>query len=206
MNTFLLVGLILIVLLIAGYTAVHNHSTYQKRSQKAARRGWRYTPLNWTQLIKPEFKLAGRTGSGTIWELQRFWRDGQLLLKWENHSASLPYGVVGILPIHITTLPQTHPYKAYTLSATISSWPDAYQLFTSHDQLATFFYTEKITKIMRQYPPWPEKGAIDQLFWMNNSLYIVCLYEKDWDILERMVTLGSTLVDTVKGEKGFQSN
>lgn len=197
MTTFLLIGLILIVVLIAGYTAVHNHNKYQERSQQASRRGWRYTPLNWTQLIKPQFKLAGRTDTGAIWELQRVWRGGQLLLNWETHSAPLPYGVVGILPALSTTLPSTPPFKTYTLTATISSWPDTYQLFTSHDQLATFFFTEMITRLLQQYPAWPEKGAIDQLIWTKNSLYIVCLYKDDWKILERIVFLGTTLVDTV---------
>ena len=200
MSAFLLVILILIVMGIAAYTAVHNYHKYQERSQQAVRRGWRYTPLNWTQFIKPEFKLAGRTNTGAIWELQRVWRSGQLLLNWETHSATLPYGVVGILPAVSTTMPRTPPYKTYPLAASLSSWPDTYQLFTSHDQLASFFFTEMITRILHEYPAWPEKGAIDQLIWMKSSLYIVCLYEDDWEILERIVTLGSTLVDRVNRE------
>lgn len=197
MGTVLLAGLFLIVVALAGYTAVHNKRISQERTQKARERGWRYTPLNWTQLIKPEFKLAGRTHSGAIWELQRFWRDGKLLLNWQTHSASLPYGVVGILPVQTSALPATSPFKTYTVSASIPAWPETYQLFTSHNRLAHLFFTEPISRLLQQYPVWPEKGSLEQLIWVQKSLSIVCLYEDDWDVLERIVALGSTLVETL---------
>ncbi len=190
-------GLILLVLVTAVYTVSHNWRIHQKRSEEAKSRDWRYTALGWRQILKPHFQLAGTTTTGEIWEMNRRWQNGQLLLVWQTYSARLPYGIVKISSRLSKSErdPSQFSIKLHLIQPPTKDWPDTYQIFTSHDQLAKPFIEPVVVKTLCQFSLWPEKGSLQKLVWHRDSLLIVCRFENGWEVLDRIVTLGTALME-----------
>ena len=195
----LIAGLFLIVVTIGGYTAVNNWRIHQEWQREATQRGWRYTTVRWKQFFsKPSYRIAGTTTNGIVWELHRPMDKGQLRISWHTHKAHLPYGTLTIFP-EGSKRPLSNnlvPLKQKTMSAKLPTWPGNYLIFTSHTQLATRSFSESVANLLQQYPEWPQNGSLEKLIWRPNSLSIVCLYQNGWTTIDRMVTLGTTLVQT----------
>ncbi|MCP4362438.1 MAG: hypothetical protein GY796_30905 [Chloroflexi bacterium] len=190
-------GLILLALVTAVYTVSHNWRQHQERSQQAQLRGWRYAASDWRYFLKPHFQLAGTTPTGKIWEMNQRWQNGRLLFVWQTKSTRLPYGIIKILPsqFKLESAPSQFPMKLHLLQPFVKDWPDTLQIFTSHDQLAHTFFGPAIIKKLYPFPVWPERGSLQGLVWQQNTLLIVGHFENGWEVLDRIVALGTALIE-----------
>ncbi|VAW42742.1 hypothetical protein MNBD_CHLOROFLEXI01-3216 [hydrothermal vent metagenome] len=200
----LIVGLFLIVVVIAGFTAVSNWRTHQEWRREATQRGWRYTTVRWKQFAKPSYRIAGTTANGIVWELHRSMHKGQLRFSWQTNDAHLPYGTLAMFPMGSKQLAPVktegplynnlEPLKQKAMPAKPPTWPDKYLIFASHNQLAAHLLLESVANVLNQYPDWPQNGSLEKLTWNPNRLFIVCLYKNEWTALDKLVALGTALV------------
>jgi hypothetical protein len=193
----ILVGLLLLALMTAVYTAVSNQRRHKKRAQQANERGWRYAPGGWQPIFKTNYRLTGSTMRGVVWELDRVWRNGRLEFIWRAENAPLPYGAVVVLPVQMEESPDplVAPFKLHRIRPLPPNWPPDYELFATHNALAQRWFGTAVTDILRQYPPWPQPGSLGRIVWRKKSLIIVGCYENDWAALDRIVALGEALAN-----------
>lgn len=195
MTPTLLVVLLLLALAIPVLIGAFNWLRHREITRQAAQRGWRTAAPGWRRVFRPEFRLAGTLSNGSVWEMHRFWRDGRLLIQWRAYARSLPYGRVNVIPVDLVQPQGERVIPLKIVSINDPSWPDRWCLLATHDQLARYFVQPAAVDLLNQFQPRPQSGALEQIVWQQESLTILCIFDRSWLLFEQIVQLGDYLLE-----------
>ncbi len=199
LNAIQIIGLLALVLVIPIYQGVRNWREVRTRQQMAATRGWRYSEQGWKALFKSTYSMAGTTPNGTVWILKRVQRNKRWEFIWSSPNKLLPYGKLLILPREVMIT------SGYTAQANLrqtsygsKEWQAEYALLTTHDALGKRFFNKEIELALLNWPRWPALGSLEKVDWSVGELVICGRHQKDWLALDRIVVLGTALIENAK--------
>jgi hypothetical protein len=165
-------------------------------ARQAALKGWRTAAVSWRWLLRSTFHLAGMTTTGAVWEIERFWQNSQLLLRWRSYTRALPYGSIELVSKAAANPPDAKGGPLKRIVVRVPDWPSDYQLYVSHDQLAQLVSKLAVMDHLRRLPSPPHSGALVKIVWQRESLTIVCTFSESWPHFENIVGLGNALLET----------
>lgn len=172
---------------------LRNYFKQRAFAREAAVRGWRAPAAGWGALLRTSFRLAGQTPGGAVWEMERFWHDGRLMVRWRAHTGSLPYGRIKVLADSAEKKSESE-LMLVSFKPTTPGWPAGLNLWSTHQQLAQRIDRPAVIDCLNRFPTHPQSGSLEKIVWNQTLLLIDCLYADGWPALERVVALGAELL------------
>ena len=189
-------GLLALVVILPIYQGYRNWREHRFRKMMADARGWRYTSQGWKVLIGSTYSMAGTTTSGIVWEVKQIKRTQQWTFAWSSRNRLLPYGMLAIYPRHATIGLQRNGQKNLrSLVVGSNMWQAEYVFMTTHDILAERCFSREVELALLNWPRWPAPGCLENVIWNRDELKISGRYHNDWLTLDRIVILGTALVE-----------
>jgi len=192
----ILVGLAIAISIYLGFSRWQRHL---QRQRGTAKRGWRYTNSLFHSLFRTNYVIAGQIPARSIWEMRRTHKRGLLLFVWTTSDARLPYGLIRILPRRAAVNHSGQPAIQLAVWQN-KSWQQPilsdYVVLTSHQQLGERFLTQEVALALSHWPEWPLPGALEEVTWDPHILEIQVRYFDDWATVDRLVALGTALVNS----------
>jgi hypothetical protein len=191
-----ILGLLTLVMIIPTYQGIRNWRENGLRRQAAMANGWRFTDRGWRSLFRSTYSMAGTAPNGAVWEFGRVQKGRQYYFVWSSRNVHLPYGTLVILPRGVAVLP-AHTKRLSLRSMAVGSdeWRVAYKLLATHDLLGQRYFSREIELALLEWPRWPEPGAMEEIVWRRDGLFIRVRHKNDWMTINRIVVLGTTLVE-----------
>ena len=185
------------------YWIISGWQIRQRRRQKTAERGWRYSQTLLQACFRSTYIMAGTTPNHIVWELRRSQKKGILLFIWTTTFAPLPYGLICILPRRASVVHQQKPMLRLSIWQH-ERWQNPaladYVVLTSHQQLGERFLTTEVALALSHWPEWPLPGALEEVKWSHDGLEIQARYGEDWVTADRLVALGTALVGNTSSQ------
>ncbi len=115
------------------------------------------------------------------------------MIQWRAYARSLPYGRVKVIPADVAQPQVEGPLKKVPINN--PAWPDRLCLLATHDQLARTFVQPAAIDLLKQFQPRPYRGALEQIVWQQESLTILCTFDRSWPLFDQIVQLGGFLIE-----------
>jgi hypothetical protein len=183
-------------LVIPVYLGFRNWRENKARQQMAQANGWRYSRRGWKGVFEPVYSIAGTTPGGIVWELTRVQRNRQWFFLWSARKPLLPYGILMIRPREAAVWPEVdlqHNLRQVTIGD--EAWQKGYVLLATHEVLGERFFNREAELLFMNWPSWPAPAALEGLVWTREQLSIWVRHHNDWLSLDRIVNVGTTLVE-----------
>ncbi len=191
-----IMGLIILVTVIPAYRGWNCWQEHKSRRQAVESNGWRYSDRGWRMFFSSTYSLAGTTPHGVVWHFRRIQKGQQWLFLWSANNSLLPYGTFRIQPRKAAALLQEDAYQHLRhVAAGSPGWRESYSLTVTHNVLGDRFFSAEVEDALSDWPNWPDLGALEEVIWTKKELVVRARYKNDWPTVNRVVFLGTALVE-----------
>lgn len=196
-----IIALLTLVTAVPVFQGWRNWYGHKLRRQAAEANGWRYTRPGLRTYFSSAYSMAGTSPSGFVWHFRRLQRERQWFYEWSSQNNLLPFGAFIIQPRSATTLPWKERFP-HLRPVTVGShsWREAYKVLVTHDILSERFFSHEVELALSHWPGWPKQGALEKIVWEPDALSICVRYKIDWPTIDRVIILGTALVENVDRE------
>lgn len=190
------IGLLALVTIIPLLQGIKNWRENRWRRHMADAHGWRHSNRGWKSLLGPDYTVAGTTPAGIVWEVRRIQQQRHWFLLWSSRHRLLPYGKMCIRPRQGDKWADwAKREKIHRVTVGSPRWQNQYVLWATHDMLGQRYFNQEAELAMMRWPHWPSPGALEDITWNPDWVVIRVRHHKDWSVLNRIVVLGTALVD-----------
>lgn len=187
----LLIMLLLLVQAVIGFASQQHYAAWLAEARK---RGWRFQPQPWWRRWRRQYRLAGTTPQGAVWELRRVQRSGVFLFRWVTYDKPLPYGSLLLLP-QARALAEPKQRDLQPVQLEDVSWQARFLLLATHQRLGERYVGVAVRHFLHMWPLWPQVGALEDVQWNQTRLLINGRFDRNWETIDRIVALGTALVE-----------
>ena len=186
--------LIMLLLVVQAAIGLAGQRHYLAWQAEAGKRGWRFQSQPWWRRWRRQYRLAGTTAQGAVWELRREQRGGVFLFRWVTYDKPLPYGTLLLLPqARALAEPERHGLQRVLMGDRV--WQTRFLLLSTHQLLGERHITPMVQEMLAGWPFWPQAGALEEVRWEGGVLVINGRFDRNWATIDRIVALGTALVE-----------
>ena len=170
-----------------------NSQLHSAQRRLAEEQGWRYEPAGILAGLRQRFSLHGQTDEGLAWQLTH--DSSRQFLIWQSAGVKLPYGKLMIMPRYsqetrdLLKENQLRPVPFGSIA-----WQERYALLNTHDHLSEKFIGQELELALLNWPEREMPGGFMILVWDTERLEIRTRFHRDWTSIDRLITLGSSLL------------
>lgn len=180
----------------AAYLSWRNWNRHKQQRILAEKRGWQYAVGGIRALWQRKLAITGTTPTGVKWQLKQLRRYQQAFFEWHTKDIMLPYGTLVLKPAHPAApkrLLSNQALRPYPIPGEL--WNSEFVLLVTHNSLGERYFTAQTKRAMRTWPRWPAPGSLEEVIWNTQELTILGRSAAGWELLERLVTLGTIMAD-----------
>ncbi|GAB4273356.1 MAG: hypothetical protein Kow0080_20860 [Candidatus Promineifilaceae bacterium] len=180
----------------AAYLGWRNWTRHKQQRILAEKRGWHYAVTGLPALWRRKLTITGTTPTGVHWQLKQLRRYQQAFFEWRTQDVTLPYGTLVLKPAHPAApkrLLSNQTLRPYPVPSEL--WNSEFVLLVSHNSLGQRYFTAQTEYAMRKWPRWPTPGSLEEVIWNKNGLTVLGRSAAGWELLERLVTLGTIMAE-----------
>jgi hypothetical protein len=191
-------------IMAAAYLSWRNWNRHKQQRVLAEKRGWQYAVGGIRALWQRKLTITGTTPTGVRWQLKQLRRYQQAFFEWHTKDVTLPYGTLVLKPAHPAAPKRwlsNQALRPYPIPSEL--WNSEFVLLVTHNSLGQRYFTTQTERAMRKWPRWPAPGSLEEVIWNKQGLTVLGRSAAGWELLERLVTLGTIMADqanTLKNE------